>query len=81
VLYGVDIGKNFGRYWAAELDLNGSNLYYRYGPGHVGLSGAALDGLFVFNRGQVFAPYLVLGVGATRASPPRDWASRTVRIS
>jgi OmpA-OmpF porin, OOP family len=70
VLYGLDIGRNFGRYWAAELDLNGSSLDYRYGPGHVGLYGAALDGLFVFNRGHVFAPYLVLGVGATRASPP-----------
>jgi OmpA-OmpF porin, OOP family len=69
-LYGLDIGKNFGRYFSAELDLNGANLDYRYGPGHVGLYGAALDGLFVFNRGAVFSPYSVFGLGATHATPP-----------
>jgi OmpA-OmpF porin, OOP family len=69
-LYGLDIGKNFGRDFSVELDLNGANLDYRYGPGHVGLYGAALDGLFVFNRGGVFSPYSVFGLGATRGSPP-----------
>lgn len=69
-LYGLDIGKNFGANWAAELDLNGSNFNDRFDSGHVGLYGAALDGLRVWNRAGRFAPYIDLGAGVTHAVPP-----------
>ena len=69
-LYGVDIGTILSPAWSAEVDLNGARLSDRFGSGHTGLYGGALDLLRVFNRGGGFAPYLSLGAGITHAAPP-----------
>jgi len=69
--FGLDLGYNFSPAWSAELDLNYTRLKYRYLTGdHVTLDHGAVDALRVFNRGGVFAPYLMLGIGATHNSSP-----------
>jgi len=71
-LYELDFGVHLSPAWSAELALNGAALDDRFGPGDIGLYGAALDALRVFNRAGAFAPYVSLGAGATHVAPPSE---------
>ena len=72
LLSGIDVGKNLSAAWTVELDFNYASLTNQLGAGggHVNLWGASLDALRVWNRRSRFAPYIVLGAGATGESPP-----------
>src|SRR5215469_3024952 len=72
LLYGIDVGTNLSAAWSLELDFNYASLsnHLGAGGGHVNLSGGSLDALRVWNRQSRFAPYIVLGVGATGEHPP-----------
>jgi hypothetical protein len=70
VLYELDVGKNLSAAWSAEFAVNGAPLSDRFGPGQIGLYSGAINLLRVFNRSAAFAPYLLLGAGATHVAPP-----------
>ena len=75
--FGLDLGYNFSPAWSAEFDFNYARLKYRYVTGdHVTVDHGAVNGLRVFNRGGVFSPYLLLGVGALHNSSPAGLANQ-----
>ncbi|HKT71965.1 MAG TPA: OmpA family protein [Steroidobacteraceae bacterium] len=65
-LYGLGFGKHLSQYFSAEVNFNTTRLKDRFDPGHLNLYAGTLDGLAVFNRGGVVAPYLSLGAGGLR---------------
>jgi OOP family OmpA-OmpF porin len=81
LLSGIDVGNNLSALWTVELDFNYASLsnHLGSGGGHVNLWGGALDALRVWNRHSRFAPYVVVGAGATGDRPPEgpDLSSRT----
>jgi OOP family OmpA-OmpF porin len=80
-LYGGAVGHEFGPFLNLELNFDaarlGANGNYRFGynyypgypafaPNHVWMYDLSLDALGILNRGGVFSPYGVLGVGGLR---------------
>jgi OmpA-OmpF porin, OOP family len=73
--YGLAVGKILNEDWNLELNLNGSRPDYHDVPGHLGMYGADLNVLRVFNRGGTFMPYVEAGLGSLTVSPSGASAS------
>ena len=72
---GIDLGKNWTPAWSTELDINTANPGDKGGTGSTRLSAASLDVLRVFNRGNLFAPFIDLGLGAVKPDIPHVYDS------
>jgi OOP family OmpA-OmpF porin len=62
-VYGADLGYNLNAHWTFDVNLNTVRLKDEYDPGHLRLMAASLDVLRVFNRSNMFAPYVAVGAG------------------
>lgn len=79
-LYGIALGRELGPFFNIEINgtatrLNNNRARFGFFPGHVSIYGAALDLQGILFRGNIIAPYGVVGVGLTRdvyASPLGD---------
>src|SRR6185369_5960057 len=68
-LYGVGIGRNVSDAISVEMNLNGTRLGNRQGPGDLSIYGGLLYLLGVMNRSGRVAPYVSVGLGAARNEP------------
>lgn len=68
-LFGLALGREINQYFNIELNTEGARLHDRNAAGHVYTYNTTLDALAVLNRGQLFSPYLRLGVGVLRNTP------------
>lgn len=75
--YGLAIGKILNEDWNLELNMNGARPDYKSGSGHLGMYGASLEVLRVWNRSGTFQPYLSAGVGSISLLPSGDASNHT----
>lgn len=68
----IGLGRQISERWNLELNLEADNLDFEAGNGSYKQRGAALDGLFFFNRNRGFSPYGLIGVGALHNRLPGD---------
>ena len=75
-VYGLNLGYNFNADWTADVNLNTVRLKDEFDPGHLRLMAASLDVLRVFNRSDVFAPYIAVGAGVLHYNTPFNAPNR-----
>ncbi len=68
----VGIGRELGARWNLELNFEANNLDFENGGGAWKQRGAAVDGLFFFDREGTYHPYALLGIGALHNRVPGD---------
>lgn len=68
----IGLGRELSEKWNLELNLEADNLDFEDGSGAWKQRGAALDGLYFFNRNRTFSPYALVGVGAMHNRLPGD---------
>lgn len=66
----LGIGRELGRFWNLELNLEMDHLDFSEGGGKYKQRGASLDGLFFFHRSR-FSPYALVGVGGLQNRVPQ----------